>query len=111
MEALSHLVQLLPVAHRDTLFYLLRFLAKVARFSDDLYKNDGSRSLEVEDETAVGNKMDSNNLATVFAPNILHNSVSGQATTDQEVDERIDVINVIRWAVDPWWKSFLDPIF
>lgn len=88
LEAIAYLVQLLPVAHRDTLFYLLRFLAKVARYADDVQSMSG----EVISE---GNKMDSNNLATVFAPNILHNAVSSQITSE-EVEERIDVINVIR---------------
>lgn len=36
LEALSHLIQLLPIAHRDTLFVLLKFLAHVARCSDDV---------------------------------------------------------------------------
>jgi hypothetical protein len=44
--------------------------------------------------------MDSNNLATVFAPNILHCipvDRMQQVTTDQEIEERLDVINVIRY--------------
>lgn len=86
------MVQLLPVAHRDTLFYLLKFLAKVATFANDMPPSGDA------DLATTGNKMDSNNLATVFAPNILHNAIMGQATTDQEVDERIDVINVIRFG-------------
>lgn len=40
--------------------------------------------------------MDSSNLATVFAPNILRYSSQGRNTAEQEIDEQIDVINVIR---------------
>lgn len=92
-EAISYLVQVLPVPHRDTLHYLLKFLAKVARFAEDIKSIRGDVILE-------GNKMDSNNLATVFAPNILHNVIPGQGTTEQEVEERLDVINVIRIMID-----------
>ena len=98
-EAISHLVHILPVSHRDTLHYLLKFLAKVARFADDVRSAGG----EVISE---GNKMDSNNLATVFAPNILHNATAGQMTTDQEVSERLDVINVIRIMIDHHEEMF-----
>lgn len=90
-EAISYLVFLLPVVHRDTLYYLLKFLAKVARFANDVQSPSGQVISE-------GNKMDSNNLATIFAPNILHNAVPGQITSEQEVEERLDVINVIRWV-------------
>lgn len=50
--------------------------------------------------------MDSNNLATVFAPNILHNAMPGQVTTDQEVEERLDVINVIRIMIDHYEEMY-----
>ena len=59
LEALASLVQLLPVAHRDTLYILMKFLAKVASNSDDMYKNG--------EKVTNGNKMDSNNLATVVS--------------------------------------------
>ena len=84
-------MQLLPVAHRDTLFVLLKFLAVVARCSDDV------TSTATGTITSVGNKMDSNNLATVIAPNILHCNLPGKPATEAEVEERIDVINVIRF--------------
>lgn len=57
-EALRLIVQLLPAAHRDTLHALLSFLAQLAAHADD--------------DRQPGNKMDAANLATVFAPNILH---------------------------------------
>lgn len=66
LEAISHLVQVLPVSHRDTLHYLLKFLAKVARYADDVKSTGG----EVISE---GNKMDTNNLVrtiyrTIYRP-------------------------------------------
>lgn len=57
-EALRLIVQLLPAAHRDTLNALLSFLSQLAG--------------NAEDDQQPGNKMDAANLATIFAPNILH---------------------------------------
>ncbi|XP_055690068.1 rho GTPase-activating protein 6 [Lutzomyia longipalpis] len=84
LEALAHLIQLLPAAHRDTLRALLAFLADVARAAND------------------GNRMDSTNLATVFAPNILR-------ADDDRVEERLDAINVIRTMIDHQEELFLVP--
>lgn len=52
-------------------------------------------------EVLQGNKMDSNNLATVFAPNILHciKSNSSKETADR-AEDRIDIINVVRTLID-----------
>lgn len=41
-EALQHLLQLLPVPNRDTLWVLLSFLAQVAKNSEDHKDNAGS---------------------------------------------------------------------
>ncbi|KNC20685.1 hypothetical protein FF38_07036 [Lucilia cuprina] len=95
LEALSHLVKLLPPAHRDTLYVLLKFLAKVAACSDDICDNDGTVHL-------TGNKMDSNNLATVFAPNILRSTEKYKSSSrdylnsSKEQESISDAINVIR---------------
>lgn len=46
--------------------------------------------------------MDSNNLATVFAPNILHCIKAGsskEAAADRPED-RVDIINVVRTLID-----------
>lgn len=53
-------------------------------------------------EWIVGNKMDSNNLATLFAPNILHScKPSGKDELSLErTEERSDAINVIRSLID-----------
>lgn len=85
----------MPPIHRDTLYVLLKFLAKVAACSDDISNNDGSIHL-------TGNKMDSNNLATVFAPNILRSTVNYKSSGDQlqtnkEQASISDAINVIRY--------------
>lgn len=47
--------------------------------------------------------MDSANLATVIAPNILHSNPtdnSSTVATDDQVEERLDVINVVRTMID-----------
>ncbi|XP_060531686.1 uncharacterized protein LOC132705231 [Cylas formicarius] len=100
-EALQHLVHLLPPANRDTLYALLSFLATVARHSDD-GKNDLG-------EEVAGNKMDSNNLATVFAPNILHCLKPGSKDVTERSEDRLDVINVVRMLIDHFKQIFLVP--
>lgn len=91
------MVRLLPVAHRDTLYVLLKFLAKVASASND------SKSF---DQTQVsGNKMDSMNLATIIAPNILH-CIKSDQLEEQEITERSDVINIIRIMIDHYEDIF-----
>lgn len=105
LEALSHLIQLLPIAHRDTLFVLLKFLALVARCSDDVM------NLATNTCISVGNKMDSANLATVIAPNILHSNTdaSSAVATDEQAEERLDVINVVRTMIDHYEELFAVP--
>ncbi|XP_059050203.1 uncharacterized protein LOC131845183 [Achroia grisella] len=85
-EALRLIVQLLPAAHRDTLSALLSFLAQLATHS--------------EDDHQPGNKMDAANLATVFAPNILHRNKPNEAASAEQLSERADVINVVRQLVE-----------
>lgn len=88
---------MLPTAHRDTLYVLLKFLAKVASASND------SKSF---DQTQVsGNKMDSMNLATIIAPNILH-CIKSDQLEEQEIAERADVINIIRIMIDHYEDIF-----
>lgn len=93
-EALQHLIQLLPTANRDTLWALLNFLVIVTKHSADTKSPTG--------EDIPGNKMDSTNLATVFAPNILHCVKPGSSkdTASDKPEDRIDVINVIRTLID-----------
>ena len=109
MEALQHLVQLLPPANRDTLYRLLSFLAVVAAKSNDHQTVDG--------DWESGNKMDSNNLATLFAPNLLHTIKPGTTTEKLAAEsvaragERIDVINVIRSMIDHYQDVFKVSLF
>ncbi|KAG4076822.1 hypothetical protein HA402_009168 [Bradysia odoriphaga] len=97
LEALSHLIQLLPVAHRDTLYVLLHFLSHVIKFSQDTTSNSNGNVI------ATGNKMDAMNLATIMAPNILPTETD---PTLEELDERLDVINVIRTLIDHYEEMF-----
>ncbi|KAL0879189.1 hypothetical protein ABMA27_002976 [Loxostege sticticalis] len=85
-EALRLIVQLLPAAHRDTLHALLSFLAQLAAHADD--------------DRQPGNKMDAANLATVFAPNILHKNKPNEPANAEQLSERADVINVVRQLVE-----------
>lgn len=98
LEALQHLVQLLPSANRDTLHALLSFLTEVAKNA-----NDSKNALG---EDLPGNKMDSNNLATVFAPNILHCIKPGSKDTQDRSEDRIDVINVVRTLIDHYKQLY-----
>lgn len=95
------MIHLLPVAHRDTLYVLLKFLAKVARASNDSKTFDGQI-------LSNGNKMDSTNLATIMAPNILH-CIKSDQFEEQEVAERADVINIIRIMIDHFDDLFILP--
>lgn len=63
-RALSYLICLLPSSNRDTLYTLLKFLYHVSLNSQDRYSTDGKLLI-------AGNKMDTANLAIVFAPTIL----------------------------------------
>ncbi|XP_030761287.1 uncharacterized protein LOC115886333 isoform X2 [Sitophilus oryzae] len=100
-EALQHLIQLLPPTNRDTLYALLSFLANVSK-----YCNDTKNALG---EELPGNKMDTNNLATVFAPNILHCIKPGGKDMSDRSEDRIDIINVVRTLIDHYKQLFLVP--
>lgn len=93
------MLHLLPVAHRDTLYVLLKFLAKVARSSGDTTTFDGQ-------VVSFGNKMDSNNLATIIAPNILH-CIKSDQLDDTEIAERADVINILRIMIDHYEDLYI----
>ncbi|KRK04839.1 uncharacterized protein LOC6523714 isoform X1 [Drosophila yakuba] len=98
LEAISHLIRLLPEPHRDTLYVLLVFLAKVAARSDDIWSTDGCC-------VTLGNKMDSNNLATVFAPNILRSTLL-TFSRDKEQENMSDAINVVRTMINHYEALF-----
>ncbi|XP_043063556.1 rho GTPase-activating protein 6 isoform X2 [Drosophila ficusphila] len=98
LEAISHLIRLLPIPNRDTLYVLLVFLAKVAAHCDDTWSTDKNCLM-------VGNKMDSNNLATVFAPNILRSTFL-VLPSNREEENISDAINVIRILIDHYKEIF-----
>lgn len=50
--------------------------------------------------------MDSNNLATVFAPNILHCIKPGAKDNADRPEDRIDIINVVRTLIDHYKNIF-----
>ncbi|TDG39106.1 hypothetical protein AWZ03_014472, partial [Drosophila navojoa] len=102
LEAISHLIKLLPIAHRDTLYVLLKFLGNVAAHCDNICNPDGTVHI-------IGNKMDSNNLSTVFAPNILRDypPKSGEC---KEQGNMADAINVIRIMIDHYEEIFRIPV-
>ncbi|XP_076175534.1 rho GTPase activating protein at 102A isoform X2 [Ptiloglossa arizonensis] len=102
-EALQHLIQLLPTPNRETLWALLNFLSVVAANSEDQKTETG--------DWLPGNKMDTTNLATVFAPNILHCVKPGQRSevSAERAEERIDVINVVRALLEHATTLFTVP--
>lgn len=57
----------------------------------------------------MGNKMDSSNLATVFAPNILHCIKPGSKDNADKPEDRIDIINVVRTLIDHFKVIFQIP--
>ncbi|XP_050464805.1 uncharacterized protein LOC126858485 [Cataglyphis hispanica] len=103
-EALQHLIQLLPTPNRETLWALLNFLSVVAANSEDQKSETG--------DWIPGNKMDTTNLATVFAPNILHCVKPSQMRSElsaERAEERIDVINVMRALLEHTSTLFTVP--
>lgn len=54
--------------------------------------------------------MDAINLATVMSPNILHDTLPGQAPSEAEAGDRLDVINVVRTMIDHCDDLFAVPV-
>ncbi|BFZ24242.1 hypothetical protein BsWGS_27281 [Bradybaena similaris] len=102
-SAISLLISMLPIANRDTLWALLRFLAVVSQHAVDVIDEKG--------RIVSGNKMDSHNLATLFGPNILHRT---RATTDKElisesverVEQSKEVIEVVKDMIENHHELF-----
>lgn len=51
--------------------------------------------------------MDSTNLATVFAPNILHCIKPGSKDIQDRSEDRVDIINVVRALIDHYKQIFV----
>ncbi|XP_059609699.1 rho GTPase-activating protein 6 isoform X2 [Phlebotomus argentipes] len=82
LEALTYLLALLPPPHSDTLRVLLSFLAEVADAANDA-------------PGRPGNRMNSANLATVFAPNVLRIT-----QLQEDAEACINSVNVMRTLID-----------
>ncbi|XP_065670599.1 uncharacterized protein LOC100215916 [Hydra vulgaris] len=82
VEIIQQLIWLLPVANRDTLECLLNCLRMVADHSQN--------SKDEFNNEICGNKMDSLNLATLMAPNILHRCKTYKSSNAYQVDEALN---------------------
>ena len=93
--AVQLLIALLPAAHRDSLHALVTFLHRVHSHADDVIEPSTGQQVP-------GNKMDAANLATIFAPNILHKSKTREFVVESadRLEERDDVINVVRILIE-----------
>jgi len=90
LKILNYACCLLPKCHRDLLEVLLLFLRHISTFSDT---NNNS-----------GTKMNSENLATVIAPNILYSKYK-----DPAKDESFLAIKAVRKLIDHPELSFIVP--
>ncbi|XP_033111371.1 rho GTPase-activating protein 6-like isoform X2 [Anneissia japonica] len=104
LQILQWLVYLLPTANRDTLFALLKFLRKVADNAEDIINENG--------EEVIGNKMDVQNLGTLFGPNILRKTKAGQELHGEAMEQREEsreVIATVSLLVDHHEDIFMVP--
>ena len=101
---LQHIIQLLPLINRDTLYVLLQFLGLVAEHAEDRTDDKGilancflrSRFIFLAAGTVVsGNKMDTLNLATLFAPNLMHSF-----TDDLSKSNNMDHVSAFKLLVE-----------
>ena len=95
VAAVQLLIALLPAAHRDSLHALVTFLHRVHSHAHDVIEPSTGQQVP-------GNKMDAANLATIFAPNILHKSKTREFVVESadRLEERDDVINVVRILIE-----------
>ncbi|XP_071950098.1 rho GTPase-activating protein 6-like isoform X2 [Antedon mediterranea] len=104
LQILQWLVYLLPTANRDTLYALLKFLRKVADNAEDIVDETG--------EEILGNKMDVQNLGTLFGPNILRKTKAGQEVHGEaleQMEESREVIVTVTVLVDHHEDIFMVP--
>ncbi|KAL8582231.1 hypothetical protein ACOMHN_036988 [Nucella lapillus] len=102
-EAMRLMLTLLPVANRDTLWALLCFLLTVHHHSEDRTDDSG--------QEMPGNKMDSQNLATLFGPNVLHclravNEKQLLAECAEQAEQSSEVIGVLKDLIDNHTELF-----
>ncbi|XP_071746398.1 uncharacterized protein [Lepeophtheirus salmonis] len=89
---LQRLMHILPLPNRDTLFILLQFLGLIAENAEDKLSDNG--------EIIPGNKMDSVNLATLFAPNLLHSFKIDEKNANANKGESNDYICLTKLLID-----------
>lgn len=97
---LQRIMQLLPLINRDTMYVLLQFLGLVAENAEDKKETDGTVN--------SGNKMDTTNLATLFAPNLLHTFADDAAAAAKQYPgspttataDRMDHVSALRLLIE-----------
>ncbi|CAF0725577.1 unnamed protein product [Rotaria sordida] len=106
-RVLSYLIGLLPSSNRDTLYTLLKFLYHVSLNSQDRYTADGKLFIP-------GNKMDTANLAIVFAPTILMDSKapvisSKDMSVAMSADQMEQGKTVLKMMIEQYKDLFMIP--
>ncbi|CAF2472463.1 unnamed protein product [Rotaria sp. Silwood2] len=106
-RALSYLIGLLPSSNRDTLYTLLKFLYHVSLNSQDRYTTDGKLLV-------LGNKMDTANLAIVFAPTILMDGKapvisSKDMSVAMSADQMEQGKTVLKMMIEQYKELFMIP--
>jgi hypothetical protein len=90
MKILNYACCLLPKAYRDLLEVLLLFMKHISTLTDD--------------NNNTGTKMNSDNLATVMAPNILYSKYN-----DQEKNESMFAIKAVKMLIEHPELSYIVP--
>uniref|UniRef100_A0A158P9I5 Rho-GAP domain-containing protein n=1 Tax=Angiostrongylus cantonensis TaxID=6313 RepID=A0A158P9I5_ANGCA len=93
IETVRLLVSLLGLPNTDTLYVLLKFLHEVSLNSQDQTHHNGI-------EVVQGNRMDTRNLATIFAPSILRPDHGKLHATLAENEQQIAVVETMIAHVD-----------
>ena len=104
-RVLTYLLCLLPSSNRDTLYTLLKFLHHVSNNSQDRHGPDGTLLF-------AGNKMDTGNLAIVFAPTILMDGKAPAISTkDMSVamsaDQMEQGANILKMMIEQYKELFM----
>ncbi|KAJ1346318.1 hypothetical protein KIN20_001075 [Parelaphostrongylus tenuis] len=97
IEIVRLLVSLLALPNIDTLYVLLKFLHEVSLNSQDQTNHDGV-------EVVQGNRMDTRNLATIFAPSILRPDHGKLHATLAENEQQITVVETMIAHVEEIFK-------
>ena len=104
-RVLTYLISLLPSSNRDTLYTLLKFLHHVSNNSQDRHAPDGTLLF-------AGNKMDTSNLAIVFAPTILMDGKapaisSKDMSVAMSADQMEQGANILKMMIEQYKELFM----